>query len=52
MTRARAIARRLQRLGTAVALLIALPGAFEQISAQIYEWVDDAGGRHFDTSLD
>lgn len=52
MTRARAIARRWRRFGIAVTLLVTLPGAFEPISAQIYEWVDDAGDRHFDTSLE
>lgn len=52
MTRARVIARRLRWFGIAVILLVALPGAFEPISAQIYEWVDDAGDRHFDTSLE
>ncbi len=52
MTRTRAIARRLQQLAIAVTLLVALPGAFEPVSAQIYEWVDDTGGRHFDTSLE
>jgi hypothetical protein len=52
MTRARAIERRLRRFGIAVTLLVALPGAFEPVSAQIYEWVDAAGDRHFETSLE
>jgi hypothetical protein len=35
-----------------VTLVVALSGAFESISAEIYEWVDGAGDRHFDTSLE
>jgi hypothetical protein len=52
MTRAQAIARQVRRFGIAGILLVALSGAFDPISAQIYEWVDAAGDRHFATSLE
>src|SRR5262245_30959604 len=51
MTHARTVAEKLQRLGIAVALLVALSSASERVSAQIYEWVDSVGDRHFATSL-
>jgi hypothetical protein len=43
---------RVLRFGIVVTLLVALSGGFEPIRAQIYEWTDDAGDRHFDTSLE
>jgi hypothetical protein len=51
MTYARTVAQKLQRFGMVVALLVALPSASEKVSAQIYEWVDAGGDRHFETSL-
>lgn len=52
MTGARAMARSFGRGAIAAALLVALSGAVESVSAQIYEWVDQAGDRHFGTPLD
>ena len=52
MTNLRAIGRGLRRLAIALTLLIVLPGGFARISGEIYEWNDEAGDRHFSTSLD
>jgi len=50
MTRVSAIASRVRHLGIAVAVLVAASGAFETIGAQVYEWTDNNGDRHFATS--
>src|SRR5215813_3214688 len=52
MTGLSALARRVRRLGVAVAVLVAVSGAFETIGAEVYEWTDNNGDRHFATSLD
>jgi hypothetical protein len=50
-TAPRAIARTVRLLAIA-ALLVAVADRSQRVSAQVYEWVDEAGDRHFDTSLD
>ena len=52
MTKLRAIGWNLRRLAIAVAILIVLPGGFARISGEIYEWVDESGDHHYNTSLD
>ena len=51
MKRTRAIARKSLRFGAAVILLVVLPGGFDRVHAQIYQWQDEVGD-HFETSLD
>jgi hypothetical protein len=51
MTRVPALAGRLRRLRVAAILLLAVLGV-EASSAQIYEWTDEAGDSHYDSSLE
>jgi len=44
--------QRIQRSAVAVTLMAVLAYPFASVKAQIYEWVDDAGDRHFDNSLE
>lgn len=52
MTREQAMAQRMRRSAMAVTLMVVLACPFAPTSAQIYEWVDDAGDRHFENSLE
>jgi len=51
MIHMRVIAQRLGRVGIATILLVAFAGEYRPVRAEIYEWTDDSGARHFDTSL-
>src|SRR6185369_626718 len=52
MNRLHAVVRKCGLPAMAATLLMALSGTFQPINAQIYEWLDQAGDRHFENSLE
>jgi len=52
MNRLHAVVRKCGLPAMAATLLMALSGTFQPINAQINEWLDQAGDRHFENSLE